>query len=141
MAESVATSIVFVLDNNLSVYQITTEGFVQELLFTVEPENRRLQLSEKFEPLWNQYWGSYFAQAEELYLLVGPQAGFTDGRIVHNWLKSTVLFYPDRQYFVDVIDAASPEFVSENMGMLLTDAELRGNQELVYSREPRIGRK
>jgi hypothetical protein len=139
MIESVAKSIVFVLDTQLKVKELNLSNLTSNLIVRIDPDDRRLKLSDLFEDLWKTYWQSNFIKASEFYLLVGPKAGFTDGRIVHNWLKTMVMFYPDKEYFVSTIKDSDDEFLEINWRVILTKSKADNNQELVYSRRPRIG--
>jgi hypothetical protein len=105
-----------------------------ELLREVVRETKVLDLADKFEFLWQDLTDSN-------YYLIGPNAGFTDSRMIFIWLKSWQMFTPTNTFFVSKIVFDVPiDFISpENLILTLQKAETENNNTVInYSKEPNI---
>lgn len=135
------TTFIFHLSQNLEVSKITDSQ--KTLVTTLERDGRSLELAERFEILWQDLWeNNELDNADQIYLLIGSRAGFTDGRIIYIWLENWRQFYPEKKFLVYKL---SPEEAEAGLGegasfdQILEKAEVQGTTKLVYSQEPRIG--
>lgn len=136
-------SIIFYLNSDLKVY--TADQFVndqelqiQEVGNVAREAGEYLNLFDKFEFLWADLLENM--EFDKVYFLIGPKAGFTDTRIVFIWLKSWVLFNLNYVYFVSRTET-DPLFLSQNeIAGLLKRIEGEDQKDLVYSKEPKIGK-
>jgi hypothetical protein len=142
-------SIIFDLDLDLKVLQA---GFVNSgsapvlsSLNTLEEvwrEDKSLNLSELFEPLWVKYYDGHLQPANEIFLLIGPRAGFSDSRMPYLWLKSMEMFEQKPFYVFKLgshLDLQTQELSLTDD--LLREVRRQNNQNLAYSQEPRITKK
>ena len=81
----------FVLGQNfLEVYanKYQFEGFIED----IRSYDQILELSTKFESLWQKLYPNYIQNATKIILIILPRAGFTDTRVVSIWCRSKVMF-------------------------------------------------
>jgi hypothetical protein len=113
-----------------------------ELLREVVRETKVLDLADKFEFLWQDLTDSNLLTGiDKIYYLIGPNAGFTDSRMIFIWLKSWQMFTPTNTFFVSKIVFDVPiDFISpENLILTLQKAETENNNTVInYSKEPNI---
>jgi len=139
----VNTTFIFHLGQNLEVFKIKESQ--KTTVAAIEREGRSLELAERFEILWQNLWENQGLDfTDQIYLLIGSRAGFTDGRIIFIWLENWQQFYPEKKFLVYKL---SPEEAEIGLGeessfnQILEKAEVEGTTKLVYSQEPRIGGK
>ncbi len=137
--------ILFYLDQDLEIYQGQNPESRLKPLQTLFRERPTLELANRFAEIWADLdKQNYFVGVSVMYFLLGPTAGFTDTRVVTMWLRSWSLFSEAQEY--EYFSFKSPE--SLNLSQI-TAVELKellaktkaGRQEVIYSAEPRIGRK
>jgi hypothetical protein len=87
------SSIIFVLDTSLRVYQNFSS--VNNLIFKLE--KKPLNLASEFEQIWLNLWHNYLQNSNQIYFLQGSSAGFTDSRVIFIWLQNFQLFYASKK--------------------------------------------
>jgi hypothetical protein len=142
--KTISKFIVFILDTNLNLIELKVVNNNQyEIVGTSEVlrEDKTLKLSTKFSHFWKEYFvDKSFDDSSQFYIFIGKQASFTDTRIVYTWVKSQNLFYGS-EYFVaripENIDIENPDEIR----LAIEKAKSINSQDLLYSQEPRIGKK
>lgn len=137
-------TIIFVLNTELELYQFESDTFKCTLIDGIKQETR-LELYSSFESFWNKNWDSLknllqlsSEKVKPIYFIIGPQAGFTNTRIVFLWLKSLVEFYDSRlsMNFIKIPEYLDLEKLSSNDIKNLLNTSV---STLDYAMEPRIG--
>jgi len=136
--------ILFYLNENLKVYKVKDSGKKTELELVdfILKEDKYLNLSEKFSTFWQKLWKKDLENEAEIFYLISPNSGFTDTRIIFIWLKTWQFFEPKLKFFVHKIEN---DLVLENLNfsflqMLIRQIQEKNNQELIYSKDPNIGK-
>ena len=155
----VPTSIIIYLDRKLELFSLDFVKKELNLVGQLEPEDKNLKilnLSERFELVWEDMWENFTIKSENLnqvrlseqsqlskiYFWLGPESGFTDSRVVFLWLKSWVLFYPNTKFFL--LSLQNPIQVTNLNFDLVTKMlgeSVKNPESLAYAREPRLGLK
>lgn len=135
------------LDINLEIYELsfvndTNKVLIKknELLDVLIPRDKGLNLAENFTSVWEKtiaIKGSY-----SYFFWTGPNAGFTDVRIVSVWLRSQNMFYNSAIYLLKVENDLNISNVSNIVLEKLVKTSLENfDKAISYAREPRIGLK
>lgn len=118
-----------------------------KLLEEIMPKSGKyLDLSENFEKYWEKLENNV-KEAEEIFLILGQSAGFTDSRIIYMWLKGEN-YFNQKDLFIDFASDLNLDFENEfnslvtclKLGKILTQACEKNNQSLSYSKEANIGK-
>jgi hypothetical protein len=145
MPKNSQVNIIIQLDNDLQVYvagvgDSTSKNSPFECIHqrSVALKSHQIRLYTIFGAIWEELLDSVKGlEISDLVLIIGPQAGFTDSRIIYMWLKSHALFYPNSSIKViksaDTIDLNNLK-KSDYEGLLA-----QATVELQYGQEPRIG--
>ncbi len=127
-------SIVIYLDNNLKFYQADFPSSSLKLISEKLPaKNRPLQLSDDFEKIWKENY-EFIQKMQSIYLILGEHSSFSNTRAIQIWLKSWVMFFPDKEYFI-VVKLSDPIDYEFNKLMLLLELKKTDGG---YAKEPRI---
>jgi len=109
---------------------------------TIEKTGRVLNLADFLEQKWQQ-WEELFSvsKSNEMIMVIGGEAGFTDARMLYVWLKTWQEFSPEKRD-LRVIQA-NPQnllsFTEVQLYELLSTWRETGTSTLTYTRAPRIG--
>jgi hypothetical protein len=139
--------IIFELDDDLRVY-LSSDLVKHEqppTLFTqIIRSQKILNLSESFEQIWKDLDSAgHLSGTKQIYLFTGPDAGFTDSRVIFVWLKSWQSF-GEGEIFVGPKNYPGnyDKLSKQARGAALHKLQTNPNQsKLTYSRDPRIGHK
>jgi hypothetical protein len=75
-----------------------------------------------------------------VYYLLGPQAGFTDSRVIFLWLKSLSMFYPETKfYLLSLTDPIHPTKLDFDLLAKILSQAMLNPTSLTYTRQPRLG--
>lgn len=159
-------SILFYLNKDISLVQIkNNSAFVLIGQLQADP---LLNLAVKLEQFWKDNWAN-IKDANQVYLWIGPNASFTDTRMIYIWSKTWQEFQPSKylnssskdeqpggkleqqlgqQFDLKIWNASeinleNPLTVENIQQLKNLSVEVGQNyrQELVYNQEPKIGRK
>jgi hypothetical protein len=104
----------------------------------IDLSSRSIRLYTIFQSVWEEMMSSIDqSNVTSILFLIGPNAGFTDSRMVYIWLRSHTMVFPDttlgvlKHKPIDKIDLITGKKVSELASI--------ASPELQYSQEPRIG--
>jgi hypothetical protein len=115
-------TLIFALSqNSLEVYEDKYE--FESLIYSVDSDDKVLQLHDKFETIWTKLYDKYITKTTKIVINIKPKASFTDTRIVSIWCRSHCMFNPQISLVIN----------GEN-----TD---NSNAEIIYSQAPKIGSK
>ncbi|NJL96629.1 hypothetical protein HC766_04695 [Candidatus Gracilibacteria bacterium] len=142
-------SIIFYLDNIFLAYRVSLVNSKETELDTIdldeidriESENNYLELADRFEIFMEMFSEKFDLNTLQVFLLIGPRAGFTDSRIIFTWLRTNKMFNSGSDYFVAKISKSINEFGGDELLNLLQQTENANQKSLVYSREPNIGKR
>jgi hypothetical protein len=131
---NVDKSIVFILDSKLTVLEHNSSVNESILLNEVLATNSKyLELSDHFDTLFSTMY-THVQTASNIIFLVATHAGFTDSRIIFNWIKSSEMFL-NIPYFVLKLDIIDLSLIHDYVFQAIDE----NNKELVYLKEPSIG--
>jgi hypothetical protein len=119
----------FVLGQNfLEVYaqKYEFEGLIED----IRSYDQILELSSKFESLWQKLYPDYIQNATKLALILQNRSGFTDTRVVSMWCRTKCMF--DANCTFEVLTQEQYENLGENL-----ENNLKNN--IQYSQAPKIG--
>jgi hypothetical protein len=132
-----------VLNSSLHIYTHNHTSQTINLEVGLEPKNeseRFLNLADSLEHIWTSHENLW--NCSEVYCILGPNASFTDSRILFIWLQSRLLF-DNGQFYMHNAQVALDfdRFTYREICEYLLPIKQKHSQELLYSSEPRIGRK
>jgi hypothetical protein len=147
MSES--KSILIHLNTNLEISTFTYTKISDETsyniknIFSLSAQKHKLELSNQFSDIWASLWDTYLKDIKDIYYFIGPEAGFTDSRIVFLWLKSWHIFSNDCNYHVgfEADDMLNEDDTSYNhiQYNYLKNMNVKTNiPDLSYLKAPRI---
>lgn len=118
-----------------------SDSLTRTLLHSREREDRTLNLSDHFQAVWEAQY-PVIKTAKQIILVVGPEAGFSDSRIIYMWLQSHALFtgvefWTSTSDYHKTIQGHSDTEIIE----LISSAVTNHHTNLPYMREVRIGNK
>jgi hypothetical protein len=128
-------SLIITLDKDLDIYYWDQK---LDLISSKVREGYSLKLSEDFEQIWASLYDKPtfdFKNINQIYLILGQNAGFTDSRIVFLWLKSWQFFGDSKNYF---ITQTAGQITRDNIENLVNQG-IVNPMDLEYLKEPRIG--
>ena len=135
------------LDKNSTTY---TKNILSrlEIIADLQPDPT-LNLAARLELFWAKHWLE-IKSAEQILFWVGPNASFTDTRMLYLWLKTWAdgiginrnknINIPKLKIWNCKQLENDKPFIQQFKN-LLPEAELNYRDTLIYSQEPRIGRK
>ena len=136
-------SIILHLDIDLklaSVEVVNSKVTKFKILQEIWREGKVLNLSELLADLWQKVaQEGHLDGVDKFIFLIGPNAGFTDSRVIYIWLKTEQMF---KQTEFRVLKIGQLDIESLDLSMiqdLIQQAIENGTQELQYISEPRIG--
>ncbi len=133
-------SIIFYLDKTLKIYQVSDSV---KLIKTVVSDKGYLDLYNKFEFVYSDLLADgLILNTSEIHFWLSPRASFTDTRVVYIWLRSRLIFTKGLYYIMKLEEHSGVGDVTKNniIGLLAASKSL-DNKDLVYSKEPNIGKK
>lgn len=118
------------LDQDLQIYILKAAS--QVLIYEQIREGKILNLNQNFESIWTTHIAKYLFQ--EIDLLLGLRASFSDSRTIYIWCKTFKLFYPEKRFFCYQFnsDIDIEVFLNQKDNTIVAD-------ELLYGAEVRIG--
>ena len=118
------------LDQDLQIYILKASG--QVLIYEQIREGKILNLNQNFESIWKTLIAKYLFQ--EINLLLGLRASFSDSRTIYIWCKTFILFYPENRFFCYQFnsDIDIEAFLNQKDNTIIAD-------ELLYGAAVRIG--
>jgi hypothetical protein len=133
---NVDRSIVFILDLQLILLEYTSSVNESTLLKTISNSSSNyLELKDKLLKIITEHYES-INNCSNCIFIVTKQAGFTDSRIIFNWLKSIHLFL-NKPFFIIKIANYSIDQLQDYVFQAIEE----NNTSLLYSKEPTIGLK
>ncbi len=146
----IQNTLIFYLTSRLEVFEIR-HNFKLNLISFLLPEEKFLNLSDKFENFWIDNWQK-FKPKTNIYLLIAPQSGFTDTRIIYVWLRNWLEFNKlltnknlnskKNLYIAKIKNQINLQNLSSILlEDLLQTTQNQNSQDLIYFKEPNIKKK
>jgi hypothetical protein len=115
----------------------------------IQEQGKSLELFHNFENVWKEViWPIIQNENEnEILLVVGSQAGFTDARIISIWLNSLNVFCKENKikiakYLEYNLNIDQEDYIINNIAMIKDNLTwIDALDSLIYTREPTIGHK
>jgi hypothetical protein len=134
------------LNQDLQLVQLLADHSL-DIVASLKPEPT-LNLAVRLEKFWKENWDK-IKETETIQYWIGPQASFTDTRMVYLWLKSWDEFNEgkegDNQERLLIWNASEINFQNldwkSEMAKLIDIAKRESRQNLSYASAPRIGKK
>jgi hypothetical protein len=144
-------SMIIYLNQDLQLVQLMPDNSL-DILASLNPEPT-LNLAIRLENFWRENWDK-IKEAETIQYWIGPQASFTDTRMLYLWLKSWDEFTiplsdkskeSDNKERLLIWNACEINFHNldwkTELSKLIDIAKQESRQNLAYASAPRIGKK